>query len=439
MVTPIKQEREKAVGELRKSVYQTMLEQYPDLGEPLFNLMFEEIQREVVRAYMKSTRKRVDGRSFDEIRPLYAESGVLPRVHGSGLFIRGQTQVMSTVTLGSFSDVQFIDAIGLEEFKRFMHKYDFPPVSTGELKPRRGPSRREIGHGALVERALSYLIPSEEDFPYTIRVVSEVLESNGSTSMASTCASSIALMNAGVPIARHVGGIAMGLIEYDDENIVLTDIQGLEDHLGDMDFKVAGTRKGITAFQMDTKIKGVDAEILRKALLQAKEGRLHILDIMERSIQGPREEISLYAPRIVTLQIKPEKIREVIGPGGKMIKHIVDKTKAKIFIDDSGTVNIASVDKEACDEAIRMIQEIVREPEVGQVYMGKVKSVVDFGAFVEIMPGIVGLLHISQISNERVHNIHDRLKEGDELLVKVLEVDRGGKIRLSHKEAQETP
>lgn len=398
-----------------------------------------ELERHIMRKKVLEDGIRIDNREPKGIRNITIEVPFLPRTHGSALFTRGETQALVTVTLGTWVDEQKIELLEGDQYKKFMLHYNFPPFSVGEVKFLRSPSRREVGHGHLAERALSGVVPGDEQFPYTIRVVSDIFESNGSSSMATVCGASLALMDAGVPISAAVAGIAMGLIKEGDDVVILSDILGDEDHLGDMDFKVAGTRKGITAFQMDTKIKGVDAEILRKALLQAKEGRLHILGIMEHSIQGPREEISLYAPRIVTLQIKPEKIREVIGPGGKMIKHIVDKTKAKIFIDDSGTVNIASVDKEACDEAIRMIQEIVREPEVGQVYMGKVKSVVDFGAFVEIMPGIVGLLHISQISNERVHNIHDRLKEGDELLVKVLEVDRGGKIRLSHKEAQETP
>lgn len=398
-----------------------------------------ELERHIMRKKVLEDGIRIDNREPKGIRNITIEVPFLPRTHGSALFTRGETQALVTVTLGTWVDEQKIELLEGDQYKKFMLHYNFPPFSVGEVKFLRSPSRREVGHGHLAERALSGVVPGDEQFPYTIRVVSDIFESNGSSSMATVCGASLALMDAGVPISAAVAGIAMGLIKEGDDVVILSDILGDEDHLGDMDFKVAGTRKGITAFQMDTKIKGVDAEILRKALLQAKEGRLHILGIMEHSIQGPREEISLYAPRIVMLQIKPEKIREVIGPGGKMIKHIVDKTKAKIFIDDSGTVNIASVDKEACDEAIRMIQEIVREPEVGQVYMGKVKSVVDFGAFVEIMPGIVGLLHISQISNERVHNIHDRLKEGDELLVKVLEVDRGGKIRLSHKEAQETP
>ena len=398
-----------------------------------------ELERHLVRKKVLEDGIRIDNREPKGIRNITIEVPYLPRTHGSALFTRGETQALVTVTLGTWVDEQKIELLEGDQYKKFMLHYNFPPFSVGEVKFLRSPSRREVGHGHLAERALGGVVPGDEQFPYTIRVVSDILESNGSSSMATVCGASLALMDAGVPISAAVAGIAMGLIKEGDDIVILSDILGDEDHLGDMDFKVAGTREGITAFQMDTKIKGVDAEILRKALLQAKEGRLHILGIMEQSIQGPREEISLYAPRIVTLQIKPEKIREVIGPGGKMIKHIVDKTKAKIFIDDSGTVNIASVDKEACDEAIRMIQEIVREPEVGQVYMGKVKSVVDFGAFVEIMPGIVGLLHISQISNERVHNIHDRLKEGDELHVKVLEVDRGGKIRLSHKETQETP
>lgn len=393
-----------------------------------------ELERHIMRRRVIEDGVRIDNRGAKDIRNISIEVPFLPRTHGSALFTRGETQALVTATLGTWSDEQKIDLLEGEQYKKFMLHYNFPPFSVGEVKFLRSPSRREVGHGHLAERAVGAVVPEDSDFPYTIRVVSDILESNGSSSMATVCGASLALMDAGVPISAPVAGIAMGLIKEGEEVVILSDILGDEDHLGDMDFKVAGTKAGITAFQMDTKIKGVDVDILRKALLQAKEGRLHILGIMESAIQRPREEISLYAPRIVTLQIKPEKIREVIGPGGKVIKGIVDKTKAKIFINDSGEVNIASVSKEACDEAIRMIQEIVREPEVGQVYHGKVKRVVDFGAFVEIMPGVVGLLHISQIANERIANIHDKIKEGDELLVKVLEVDREGKIRLSHKD-----
>jgi polyribonucleotide nucleotidyltransferase len=433
VVNPIKQDREKAVSELKKVVFQDMVEKYPELDEAHFNLMFEEIQREVVREYMKTTRKRVDGRRFDEIRPLYAESGVLPRVHGSGLFIRGQTQVLSTVTLGSFSDVQFIDAIGLEEFKRFMHQYDFPPFSTGELKPRRGPSRREIGHGALVERALSYVIPSEEVFPYTIRVVSEVLESNGSTSMASTCASSIALMNAGVPIPRHVGGIAMGLVEYDDENIVLTDIQGLEDHLGDMDFKVAGTRQGITALQLDVKVKGISVDILDTALDQAEIARSKILDVLYGAISEPRS-LSETAPRIIKVEIPVEKIGEVIGPGGRNIKRIAQDTGATIDIREDGVAFVKGATDESVNMARQQVEMIVKDPEVGEELTARVIRVTPSYAIVEIAPGKTGLLHVSEVSETRIKSLEDVLKVGDTIKVRVKEKDSEGRLRFSAKE-----
>lgn len=433
LITPIKQERERAVSELKKALFQEMLEVFPDLDEAMFNLMFGEVEKEVVRAYMKSTRKRVDGRAFDEIRPLYAESSVLPKVHGSGLFIRGQTQVLSTVTLGSFSDVQFIDAIGLEEFKRFMHQYDFPPFSTGEVKPRRGPSRREIGHGALVERALSYLIPSEEVFPYTIRVVSEVLESNGSTSMASTCASSIALMSAGVPMARHVGGIAMGLIEYNDENVVLTDIQGLEDHLGDMDFKVAGTREGITALQLDVKVKGISVETLDKAIDQAEVARSKILDVLYDAIPSARP-LSETAPRIVKIEIPVDKIGEVIGPGGRNVKRITQETGATIDIREDGVAFVKGLTDESVNMAKQQVEMIVKDPEVGEELTARVVRVTPSYAIVEIAPGKTGLLHVSEVSETRIRSLEDVLSVGQTIKVWVKEKDGEGRLRFSAKE-----
>lgn len=433
LITPIKQERERAVSELKKALFQEMLEAFPDLDEAMFNLMFGEVEKEVVRAYMKSTRKRVDGRAFDEIRPLYAESNVLPKVHGSGLFIRGQTQVLSTVTLGSFSDVQFIDAIGLEEFKRFMHQYDFPPFSTGEIKPRRGPSRREVGHGALVERALSYLIPSEEVFPYTIRVVSEVLESNGSTSMASTCASSIALMSAGVPMARHVGGIAMGLVEYDGENVVLTDIQGLEDHLGDMDFKVAGTREGITALQLDVKVKGISVETLDKAIDQAEVARSKILDVLYDAIPSPRP-LSETAPRIVKIEIPVDKIGEVIGPGGRNVKRITQETSATIDIREDGVAFVKGLTDDSVNMAKQQVEMIVKDPEVGEELTARVVRVTPSYAIVEIAPGKTGLLHVSEVSETRIRSLDDVLSVGQTIRVWVKEKDGEGRLRFSAKE-----
>jgi len=360
---------------------------------------------------------------------------VLPRTHGSALFTRGETQALVVTTLGTTSDEQKIDALIGEQYKKFMLHYNFPPFSVGEVKPLRGPSRREIGHGTLAERALLPVLPREEEFPYTIRIVSEILESNGSTSMATVCGGSLSLMDAGVPIKASVAGIAMGLIKERHEVRVLSDILGDEDHLGDMDFKVAGTRQGITALQMDIKISGVTREIMREALYQAREGRLGILDIMDRAIAQPRKEISGHAPRIITIRIKPEKIREVIGPGGKVIRGIVEETGVKIDVEDDGTVMIASSDEAASQKALEMVQRITAEAEVGKLYKGVVRKIMDFGAFVEILPGTDGLVHISQLAPQRVRRVSDIVKEGDELMVKVIEIDKQGKIKLSRKEA----
>ncbi|NPV88648.1 polyribonucleotide nucleotidyltransferase [Coprothermobacteraceae bacterium] len=432
IISPIKQEREDRLKELKKAIAESMKAEFADFDPLLFGLMFHELEKDVVRDYMRTSRKRVDGRAFDEIRPLYAEAGVLPRVHGSGLFIRGQTQVLSTVTLGSFSDVQFIDAIGLEEFKRFMHHYDFPPFSTGEVKPRRGPSRREIGHGALVERALSYVIPPEEEFPYTIRVVSEVLESNGSTSMASTCASSIALMNAGVPIPKHVGGIAMGLVEYEDEKIVLTDIQGIEDHLGDMDFKVAGTRDGITALQLDVKVKGISIDTLDRALDHAEAARAKILDVMYAAIEKPYK-LSESAPRIVIIEIPVEKIGEVIGPGGRNVKRITQETGATVDIREDGTVFLRGNSDESVHLARQQVEMIVKDPEVGDQLLGRVVKVTPSYAIVEVAPGKSGLLHVSEFSKTRVRSLEEVLHVGDPINVWVKEKDGEGRLRFTAK------
>ncbi|MBW1645197.1 MAG: polyribonucleotide nucleotidyltransferase [Deltaproteobacteria bacterium] len=397
--------------------------------------VFEEQLSRAIRNQIREQKIRIGGRKVDEIRPIECEVGLLPRVHGSALFTRGETQALVASTLGTSSDEQKIDSLMGESWKTFMLHYNFPPFSVGEARFLRGPGRREIGHGALAERAISPVLPAAEQFPYTIRVVSDVLESNGSSSMATVCGSSLALMDAGVPIKAPVAGIAMGLVKEGDEFIVLSDILGDEDHVGDMDFKVAGTRDGITAIQMDIKITGISQEIMGQALRQAKAGRLHILDIMEKTMAQPREDISSYAPRILTITIKQDKIRDVIGPGGKNIRAIVEKTGAKIDIEDSGEIRIASSDEKASAMAIAMIRDLTQEAEVGKVYLGKVQKIMDFGAFVEIFPGTDGLLHISQLANERVRNVRDIVKEGEEVLVKVIDIDRTGKIKLSRKEA----
>ena len=384
---------------------------------------------------MLRQRKRIDGRGLKDVRPITCEVNLLPRAHGSALFTRGETQALVVSTLGTAADVQRIDALNGEQHKKFMLHYNFPPFSTGEVKFLRGPGRREIGHGALAERALAPVLPDADAFPYTLRVVSEILESNGSTSMASVCGGSLSLMDAGVPTRAPVAGIAMGLIKDGDEVRVLTDILGDEDHLGDMDFKVAGTREGITALQMDIKISGVNREIMQEALYQAREGRLHILDVMDRTLAETRKEVSRHAPRITTLKVRPDKIRDIIGPGGKVIRGIVDATGTKIDVQDDGTVTVASTDEAGGRKAIDMIQGIVAEVEVGRIYKGTVRRVMDFGAFVEILPGTDGLVHISQIADDHVRQVRDVLNEGDELMVKVLDVDRQGKIRLSRKEA----
>src|SRR5579862_4918425 len=398
--------------------------------------MFERLKKDIVRETIVHERRRLDGRGLTDVRPITCDVEVLPRTHGSALFTRGETQALVVSTLGTSSDEQKIDALIGETYKKFMLHYNFPPFSTGEVKFLRGPGRREIGHGALAERAIAAVLPPEEDFPYTIRLVSEVLESNGSSSMATICGGVLALMDAGVPIKAPVAGIAMGLVKEGDKVRVLTDILGDEDHLGDMDFKVAGTRTGVTAIQMDNKAGGVSKDIMRQALHQARDARLFILGVMEKAIDKPRTEVSSFAPRIVTLHIKPDKIRDVIGPGGKVIRGLVEETGCKIDIEDDGTVLIASADSAAMQLAIRRIEEITAVPEVGRIYDGIVRKIVDFGAFVEIMPGTDGLLHISQLSNERVRAVEDVLHEGDEIPVKVLDVDRSGKIRLSLREAK---
>lgn len=399
-----------------------------EVGQIINTLIKEEVRRLIA-----DEKIRPDGRKPDEIRPLSSEVGLLPRAHGSGLFTRGQTQALSVLTLGSISEYQIIDGLGEEEHKRFMHHYNFPNFSVGETGPVRAPGRREIGHGALGERALKYIIPDEKTFPYTVRIVSEVLESNGSSSQASICGSTLALMDAGVPIKAPVAGIAMGLVTREESYTILTDIQGMEDALGDMDFKVAGTTEGITAIQMDIKIDGLTKEVIEEALEQARKGRLAILEHMMQTIDQPRKELSAYAPKVEIMQIKPEKIRDVIGPGGKQINEIIDATGVKLDIEQDGTVYIGSTEQDMINQARAWIESIVREAEVGQVYDAKVKRIEKFGAFVELFPGKDALVHISQIANERINKVEDVLNIGDTLKVKVTEIDKQGRVNASHK------
>jgi polyribonucleotide nucleotidyltransferase len=435
---PEKLERYKRLAETKNEVVAQVAAEFPG-KEKHIKAAFDELKRKCFRDLVIQRERRIDGRGLKDIRPIACEVEVLPRTHGSALFTRGETQALVVATLGTASDEQRVDALLGEHYKKFMLHYNFPPFSVGEAKFLRGPGRREIGHGNLAERALVPVLPSEESFPYTIRIVSEILESNGSTSMATVCGGSLSLMDAGVPVLAPVAGIAMGLIKEGEHVRVLSDILGDEDHLGDMDFKVAGTPDGITSLQMDIKISGVNRDIMRQALHQAREGRLHILGIMNQTLATPRTAVSGHAPRIITLKVKPEKIREIIGPGGKVIRGIIEATGVKIDVEDDGTVTIASSDEVASRKAIEMVQRIAAEAEIGKIYKGTVRKIVEFGAFVEIFPGTDGLVHISQLAPERVRKVTDVLKEGDEVLVKVLEIDRQGKIRLSRKEAlQET-
>ncbi|EUJ60939.1 polyribonucleotide nucleotidyltransferase [Listeria fleischmannii] len=440
--TEEKKAREAAIEEVKEDILEGYkakeLEDADDVLAEVAHIL-EMIEKDEMRRLISQEKIRPDGRKVNEIRPLSSETGLLPRVHGSGLFTRGQTQALSICTLAPLREHQIIDGLGAEEYKRFMHHYNFPQFSVGETGPRRAPGRREIGHGALGERALQYIIPSEEDFPYTIRLVSEVLESNGSSSQASICGSTLALMDAGVPIKTPVAGIAMGLVKLGDDYTILSDIQGMEDHFGDMDFKVAGTSEGITALQMDIKIDGLSRQILEEALAQAKEGRLHILEHLMGTISAPRKELSLYAPKIVTLAIKPDKIKDVIGPGGKQINQIIEETGVKIDIEQDGTVYIASQDEAMNKKAIAIIEDIVREVQVGEIYTGKVRRIEKFGAFVELFKGTDGLVHISELAYERVGKVEDLLKLGDEVTVKVIEVDNQGRVNLSRKALLEKP
>ena len=415
-------------------VVEILLENYPEKESEIHDAL-HDLEKEMVRTMILEEGKRIDGRAFNQVRPIDCVVGLLPRVHGSALFTRGETQAMVLTTLGTEHDEQKMESIYGDDFRSFILHYNFPPYSVGEAKRLGGPGRREIGHGALARRALLPVLPDKEDFEYCIRVVSEILESNGSSSMASVCGGSLSLMDAGVPIRDAVAGVAMGLVSEGDKMAVLTDIIGDEDHYGDMDFKVTGTRDGITALQMDIKIDGITKDIMQKALDQAKEGRHFILDEMNKAISRPRSQTSEYAPVISTIQIKPEKVKILIGPGGKNIRYITSESESRIDVDDDGKVCIASSDKESSDKAIKMIQDLVQEAEVGKLYMGKVVKIMDFGAFVEILPGTDGLIHISQLDNERVNKVTDVLNEGDEVLVKVLDVDENGKIKLSRKAA----
>jgi polyribonucleotide nucleotidyltransferase len=397
--------------------------------------IFKELKEKVLREEVLTHGVRLDGRKFDEIRPIWIETGVLPRTHGSSIFTRGETQALVTCTLGTDDDAQKIETFEGETWKGFMLHYNFPPFSVGEVGRMSGPGRREVGHGALAERALAQMLPTDEQFPYTVRVVSDILESNGSSSMASVCGGALAMMDAGVPLKAPVAGVAMGLVmdEKTGKYAVLTDIAGAEDHYGDMDFKVAGTADGITALQMDIKVSGITAEIMTKALDQARRGRLHILEKMKDALPAPRQSISMFAPRIVTIRIPVDKIRDVIGPGGKMIRSIIERTGVKIDVEDDGRVNVASADGESAQKAISIIQELTATPELNKTYLGKIQRITDFGAFVEIMPGTDGLLHVSEIANHRVKDVRDELKEGEQVLVKVINIDPTGKIRLSRK------
>ncbi len=434
--TPDKLEREENIELVTKETLEHFSQLDPDEEKSKdVKEILSKILKENVRKMIIEKGIRPDGRKPDEIRPIHVEVGILPRTHGSGLFTRGQTQVLTIATLGAVGDVQILDGLGLEEFKRYMHHYNFPPFSVGETRFLRGPGRREIGHGALAERALEPVIPSEDEFPYTIRLVSEVLSSNGSTSMASVCGSTLALMDAGVPIRKPVAGIAMGLIKERENVAILTDIQGIEDFLGDMDFKVAGTVDGITSIQMDIKIEGITEDVLRRALKQAREARLFILDKMKGVLAEPRPELSPYAPRIISTKVDPEKIRDVIGPGGKTINKIISETGVKIDIEDDGRIFIAAENEESGKKAVEMIKKITKDVKVGEIYMGKVLRTTDFGAFVEILPGKEGLVHISKLEKGRVKRVEDVVNVGDNILVKVTDIDSQGRINLSRKDA----
>jgi polyribonucleotide nucleotidyltransferase len=430
--SPEKLERQEKLDALLDSVTLELLERFPET-ERKIKATLEDLEKKDMRKMILEEGRRIDGRGVSEVRPITCEVGILPRTHGSAVFTRGQTQSLSVATLGTKIDEQRVDDLEGESTKSYMLHYNFPPFSVGEIRPIRGPGRREIGHGALAERAIQPVIPNDEAFPYTVRIVSDILESNGSSSMATVCGGTLSLMDAGVPIKAPVAGIAMGLIKEKDRRAILTDILGVEDHLGDMDFKVTGTRQGITAFQMDVKIAGVDMALMEEALREAKTARLHVLDVMEQTIARPRPELSAYAPRIIIIKVKPEKIGEIIGPGGKMIRSIIEESGAKIDIEDDGSVFIASVDQKAGELAQQRILKLIEEAEVGKEYLGKVRRITTFGAFVEILPNQDGLVHISELDHRRVNKVEDILSLGDQVKVKVIGIDAEGKIRLSRK------
>jgi len=435
-----KLERQEALQTLEDEIMRALLGEERESQEAgqrskIIKTLLHDLESQEMRRKILEEGHRADGRGTTDIRPISGRVSLLPRTHGSALFTRGETQALVVATLGTQGDAQIVDDLEGKSSKSFMLHYNFPPFSVGEVGRFTGPGRREIGHGALAERALRSVLPSREAFPYTVRVVSDIMESNGSSSMATVCGGTLALMDAGVPIKAPVAGIAMGLIAQGDNVAILSDIMGLEDHLGDMDFKVAGTTQGVTAIQMDIKTIGVSHAIMGQALEQARQGRMHILQAMETILQAPRQQTSTYAPRIVTIKIHKDKVREVIGPGGKTIRGIIEATGVTIDVEDNGTVVIAATDEAASQAAVRMVHELTQEAEIGQIYLGTVRKIMDFGAFIEIFPGTDGLLHISQISDKRVNKVTDEFQEGDQLLVKVLEVDRNGRIRLSHKEA----
>ena len=438
ILIPNKTARQERMDEILDEAVEKLKTDDPN-RERHVKLIFHSLEYSEVRNMILERGVRADGRGPSDIRPITIEVGVLPRTHGSALFTRGETQSLAVVTLGTTEDEQRIDALEGEYYRTFMLHYNFPPFSVGEARPLRSPGRREVGHGALAERALKAVVPTKENFPYTLRLVSDILESNGSSSMATVCGGTLALMDAGVPIKQPVAGIAMGLIKEGDRVMVLSDILGLEDHLGDMDFKVTGTRTGVTALQMDIKIGGIPPALMRKALEQAREGRLYILDRMAAALAAPRQKLSPFAPRIFTMKIKQDKIRDVIGPGGKMIRSIIAECGVKINVEDSGDISIAAVDEASAQKAKDMINRLTEEVEVGKIYLGTVRKIMDFGAFVEILPGTDGLVHISQLAHHRVKSVSDEVAEGDKVMVKVLEIDKQGKIRLSRKEAMPAP
>ncbi|GJL63840.1 MAG: polyribonucleotide nucleotidyltransferase [Nitrospirales bacterium] len=434
IVIPDKSARQGQLDQIRQDAVQKLAEDDEVRAEQV-KRMYHDLEYSEVRNMILDGKVRADGRGPADIRPITCEVGLLPRTHGSSLFTRGETQSLAVVTLGTKEDEQRIDALEGEYFRRFLLHYNFPPFCVGEARPLRSPGRREVGHGKLAERALSSVLPSAEEFPYTIRIVSDILESNGSSSMATVCGGTLAMMDAGVPIKAPVAGIAMGLILEQGRSLILSDILGLEDHLGDMDFKVTGTKQGVTALQMDIKISGITSDLMKEAMEQARVGRLHILEKMDEALTTPRETLAPYAPRIFNLQVKQDRIRDVIGPGGKTIRSIISECGVKVNVDDSGLVTIAAVDGESAEKAKEMINRLVEEVEPGKIYLGTVRKIVDFGAFVEILPNVDGLVHISQLAPHRVQAVSDEISEGEQILVKVLEVDRQGKIRLSRKEA----